>query len=184
MAALGWLFTAGGLLLVWCGWTSRNPVQAVADVLTDRPLSERQSGRQRSSATAPASSTAARAVVGAGGGTGAQVAAQTAYDAGFRGNALVVAVAIAGAESGWRADASNSTGNEPAGSVDRGMWQLNSHWHSEVSDECAYAPRCAAKAVYRISAAGLDWSQWVTYTSGAYSSHLPAAQAAVHAVTA
>ena len=39
--------------------------------------------------------------------------AQYAYNAGFRGDGLVNAIAIAGAESSYRTDATNTTGNTP-----------------------------------------------------------------------
>lgn len=55
--------------------------------------------------------------------------AQAAYGAGFRGGALVNAVAVAGAESGFVLGAVN---NNPNGTVDRGLWQINSI-HSEYN---------------------------------------------------
>lgn len=86
--------------------------------------------------------------------------------AGFRGDGLQMAYAIVMAESGGRANASNSTGNSHG--VDRGIFQINSYWHSEVSDAAAYDPLRAAKAAYRISKGGTDWHEWATYGNGAY----------------
>ena len=35
-------------------------------------------------------------------------------------------------------------------SIDRGLWQINSYWHSEVSPSCAYDYKCATKESIRI----------------------------------
>ena len=42
-------------------------------------------------------------------------------------------------------NAKNTEGNSPARSVDRGLWQINSYHHSEVSDECAFDVRCSTE---------------------------------------
>src|SRR4051812_14614922 len=104
--------------------------------------------------------------------------AQLAQQAGFAGNDWVVSVAVAEAESaGWtRARLINTDC-----SVDRGLWQINSFWHSEVSDSCAFSPSCAANATHTIWAAR-GWPEWVTYTNGAYQAHMAEAQAAVNQV--
>jgi lysozyme-like protein/carbohydrate binding protein with CBM5/12 domain len=83
--------------------------------------------------------------------------AQTAKNNGFTGNGLVVS------------DCSR----------DRGLWQINSYWHSEVSDAQAFDPNGAAQAAYRISSSGNDWTPWTTYTNGAYQQHMAEAQQAV-----
>ncbi len=46
-------------------------------------------------------------------------------------------------------DLEANAGNHPADSVDRGLFAINSYWHSEVSDECAFDPACAAR-----------WTMW------------------------
>jgi murein DD-endopeptidase MepM/ murein hydrolase activator NlpD len=94
---------------------------------------------------------------------------QYALQAGFSGSALSVAVAIAQAESGFNTVA---RGVNSDGSVDRGLWQINSRWHSEISDSQAYSPAGAAQAAYKISSFGLNFSPWSTYTSGAYKQYL------------
>ena len=113
--------------------------------------------------------------------TATQVA-QYAYNAGFRGDGLIYAIAIAGAESGYRTDATNTVRNSPP-STDRGLWQLNSYWHPEVSDTCAFDPACSAQAVYKTSSSGTSWTQWTTWNNGAYKSRLSEAQAAAAAVS-
>jgi hypothetical protein len=92
--------------------------------------------------------------------------------AGFSGRALAEAAAVAEAESGRNAHASNSTGNTPATSVDRGLFQINSFWHPEVSDECAYDATCAARAAHRISGGGASWGQWVAASTPRYEASL------------
>jgi hypothetical protein len=105
--------------------------------------------------------------------------AQLAQQAGFTGNDWTVSVAIAEAESaGW----THATLVDSDCSVDRGLWQINSYWHSEVTDSCAFTPSCAAQATHTIWANG-GWSQWTTYTNGAYLAHMSEAQAAVNQVS-
>lgn len=96
-----------------------------------------------------------------------------AYRAGFRGQGLVTAVAVSGAETGGSFDADlnsppNHTSGPDNGSIDRGLWQLNSYWHREVSNADAHDPDAAARAAYRISNGGTNWRAWSTYNSGAY----------------
>lgn len=107
----------------------------------------------------------------------AQVA-QIAYNAGFRGDGLVNAIAIGWAESSFIPDNVNTTGNYPVGSRDRGIWQINSAAHPEVSDSCAFDPVCAAGQTYRISNGGTNWSPWTTYGGTRYNEYLPTARTA------
>jgi len=119
--------------------------------------------------------------VGAGGAIGLAVAAA---QAGFTGQALRLAIAVGLAESGGNPTARNlnpPTPGCPHGSTDRGAWQLNNCYHPEVSDACADDLACAAVTTYRISAGGSDWSEWTTYTSGAYQARLAAADQALAA---
>jgi len=94
---------------------------------------------------------------------------QVAAEAGFAGYGRSVAVAIAGAESGGRPDAVGD------GGTSFGLWQIHVTAHPDVSRECALDPPCAARATFRISRAGTDWTAWTTYTSGAYLAFMPAA---------
>jgi chitodextrinase len=104
--------------------------------------------------------------------------AQLAQQAGFSGNDWVISVAVAEAESsGWtRARLINTDC-----SVDRGLWQINSYWHGEVSDACAFDPACNAQGTHTIWSNG-GWGQWTTYNNGAYQAHMAEAQAAVNQV--
>lgn len=48
------------------------------------------------------------------------------------------------------------------GSVDRGLWQINSYWHREVSDECAFDVFCSSVwAMTYIKAHGAN--EWACY---------------------
>ncbi|SDY98151.1 hypothetical protein SAMN05421504_108111 [Amycolatopsis xylanica] len=105
--------------------------------------------------------------------------AQYARNAGLRGNGLVISIAVALAESqGWtRAVLINTDCSR-----DRGVWQINSYWHSEVSDTQAFNPASAATATYTISSGGSNWTPWVTYNNGAYQQYLARARTAAAAV--
>jgi len=98
--------------------------------------------------------------------TDAEIAA-ICTSAGFSGHGCTTAIAIALAESGGDPLATNTVGNVPP-STDRGLFQINSHYHPEVTDDVAFNPTLAAKAVYLISYSGTDWSQWTTYQVGVY----------------
>jgi hypothetical protein len=98
------------------------------------------------------------------------------------GSKLAMAGAIAAAESSLKPGESSTNGPTsgcPSGSVDRGLWQVNSCYHSEVSASCAYDPSCNAKAMAKISSDGSNWSPWSTYKNGAYKKYLSEAQKAM-----
>jgi hypothetical protein len=108
--------------------------------------------------------------------------AQVGSRAGFRGGALVTAVAVALAESGCNPGAAGRNGPTsgcPNGSLDRGLWQINDCYHRDVTDACAYDAQCNANAAYRISSQGTNWNPWTTFRTGAYRAHIAEAQAAV-----
>ncbi len=81
--------------------------------------------------------------------------ARHAYDAGFRGDGLTTAVAVALAESGGAHYGDNSFG----------LWQVN------------------AEAANAISKDGTDFTPWVAYTNGSYRQFLDEARGAAKAVT-
>ncbi len=93
---------------------------------------------------------------------------------GLRGQGISTSVAVALAESGGRADASNTNSN---GSIDRGLWQINSV-HGKLS---TFNVAGNADAMAKISQRGRKWTDWVTYNTGAYRSFMGrAATAAGH----
>lgn len=98
------------------------------------------------------------------------LARQYASQAGFIGNSLDTIVAIAQAESSLNTSAQHTNSD---GSIDRGILQINSRYHSEVSDSCAYDATCAFGQGYRISNKGTNFHPWATYTSGAYLRYMP-----------
>lgn len=80
------------------------------------------------------------------------------------------------AESGGRRFARHVVGGEggrAAGSVDRGLSQINSYWHPEVSNACAYDTYCNLQQFWRISSHGRNFRPWSTYNNGAYRRFLP-----------
>ena len=124
----------------------------------------------------------AMAAADASSSAAADLCAKVASRAGFSGDRLVTAVAVGMGESSCRPDAYLSNGPTkgcPNGSVDRGLWQINSCWHPSVSKSCAYDAQCNANAAYRISSGGANWKPWVAYTNGRYENYLDEARAAV-----
>lgn len=76
-----------------------------------------------------------------------------------------IAAAVALAESSGNPSAINYNSN---GSVDRGLWQINSIHGAQSTFDITNN----AKAAIAISKNGTDWSPWVTYTSGAWRKYL------------
>jgi hypothetical protein len=106
-------------------------------------------------------------------------------------NDLVVASAICVAESGGQPTVyyCNPTGKDgyypPAscpGMYDRGLWQIDNRAWTSITDTCAFTAKCNADGAYTISQRGASFSPWATYTSGAYSNYLTAAQSAIRAL--
>lgn len=100
------------------------------------------------------------------------------------GDRLALAVAIAQAESGLRPKAFlvNKTRSGTYNGTDRGLWQINSKYHPNVSDECAYSPSCNARAMARISVNGTKWTPWWTFKNGKHRPFMSDARAAAAAV--
>lgn len=105
-----------------------------------------------------------------------QVAA-LAYRAGFRGQSLVMAVAIAGAESTFDPAAVNTATH------DYGLWQVNVPAHPEYDPARLLDPWYNAQAAWKISAGGTTWLPWTAYKRGRHREYLGQAQAAADAVT-
>jgi hypothetical protein len=81
--------------------------------------------------------------------------------AGWPAARIPAGLGIVNAESHGDATARN-TNTDKYKSVDRGGWQMNSHWHPEVTDKCADDPVCSSRHALRISKGGRDFSQWST----------------------
>jgi len=135
--------------------------------------------------------------------TNAQVCGAVAAKGGFSYNTyistnagsypmIVVAVAVALAESGcqyniYLCNPSLVAGYYPpvscpagTGSYDRGLWQINSYYHGEVSDACAFQVQCNTAAAFLLSSKGRNWSAWTAYNSGAWASYISLAEQSVY----
>lgn len=109
--------------------------------------------------------------------------ALNAYNAGFRGDALRNAVAIAFPESGLRPGALNDRGE-----LSHGLWQINMDPAYGASRRKAfgiqdnaqlYDPATNAAAAFNVSGGGKNFNPWTTYTSGKYKPFLDDADAAI-----
>jgi hypothetical protein len=95
--------------------------------------------------------------------------AQLAANAGFSGNDLLIAVAIALAESGG--DPSALGDKTIGGSV--GLWQIYVPKHPEFTGWNLYDPQTNANAAFRVyQAAHNTFTPWATYGNGMYMSYL------------
>lgn len=108
---------------------------------------------------------------------GYDLAATVAYNAGFRGNSLILAIAIAKAESDCMADMLGDINleNEKWGpSV--GLWQirsLNNPYQYNGIDQLRiknklFEPQYNASTAFLISKKGADFNPWSAYTNGSY----------------
>lgn len=95
--------------------------------------------------------------------------ASVAAQAGFKGSALTIAVAVALAESSGRTDVVNSIGAT-------GLWQILQSAHPQWTIQQLKDPHTNARAAYIISSGGKNWKPWVAYTSGSYRKFLDRAR--------
>jgi hypothetical protein len=96
------------------------------------------------------------------------------------GERIAVAVAVAKAESGFRATITNTEGNTHG--IDRGLFQINSYWHSEVSAACALSASCNTRAAVRISKTATVWTEWWTWKNGKHIPFMTSSRAAQRSV--
>ncbi len=108
--------------------------------------------------------------------TGQEVAFY-AVGAGLTSDAATIAVAVARAESGWRAAAIGDSG------ASIGLWQIHMPSHPRYSKETLLDPRKNAAAMYQISNGGRSWEPWTTYRNGSYLAYMTEAAAAVAEVS-
>ena len=121
-----------------------------------------------------------------------QQIAQYAYNAGFRGDGLSTAVAVAMAESSGDPTQLGDVSLENATyGPSVGLWQIRSvnPGHGNATEQAqrnAQAnldPATNAADAYAISKQGTNFQPWSTYTGGAYRKYLPQAQTAAQSVT-
>lgn len=102
--------------------------------------------------------------------------ATVANSAGFTGDSLVKATAIALAESSGRTDVVNSIGCV-------GLWQIYQKVHVKAhphwTTEWLKNPQNNANAAFILSNGGKNWIPWEVYTNGMYLMHMEAARQAV-----
>ncbi len=108
-----------------------------------------------------------------------QIAA-AAQSAGFSGNHLAVAIAVALAESGGDPTATNKNNN---GSTDYGLWQINSV-HAALLRQGSWSnPADNARMAYAVyKQAGSSFSPWVAYKNGTYLAFMARAAVAMRFV--
>lgn len=105
-----------------------------------------------------------------------------AQTAGFTGDDLVTAVAIALAESSGNPEAHGDLSLPGSGSY--GLWQIYAHAHPEFGPDFTklFDPQTNANAAYSVyQAAGSSFAPWSTFKNGAYSAYLQNASDAVSA---
>lgn len=93
-----------------------------------------------------------------------------AAQAGFTGDMLVTATAVALAESQGSTTAYNpeTAAGTPYGSGSRGLWQIYGYAHPNYNNNTLYDPLTNARAAFAISSSGHNFSPWSTYMNGAY----------------
>lgn len=112
---------------------------------------------------------------------------QALHSRGFRGKALSTAFAVALAESGGRANATNATN-------DHGLFQINmadnlgkerlaKTWKNSFGSSFKlkglkdlYNPTINTDVAYHMTKGGKDWSSWVTYNNGRFTNFLDDAE--------
>jgi len=110
--------------------------------------------------------------------------ARVARKAGFRGEDLATAVAIAYAESGGDARAYNpeTAAGTPPGEGSYGLWQIYLKAHPEFKGLDLFDPQTNANTAFRVyQQAGNSFRPWSTFKSGTFSAHLLRAQQEVSA---
>lgn len=109
--------------------------------------------------------------------------ATVAQNAGFSGDDLVTAVAIALAESGGNPSAYNpeTAAGTPKGQGSYGLWQIYRKAHPEFATWDLNDPQTNANAAFSVYSAAGGFSPWSTWNNGAYVAKLDDAQSAVSA---
>lgn len=114
--------------------------------------------------------------------------ARHASEAGFRGDALTTAVAVALAESGGRVRAHNDTPPDDS----YGLWQINMYGalgpdrrraYDLESNRELFDPATNADVAFEISGDGRSFGPWSAYRNGMYRQFLDEARRAARAVT-
>lgn len=112
---------------------------------------------------------------------------QAAFNAGIRGNALVNAIAIAAAESGFWLEAHCSDCVVGVSENSCGLWQINRNAHPEYDEMLLLTSALYnAQATYDIAGwdfvNGGNWTPWSTFLYGQFTNHLTIARNAAQSV--
>src|SRR5262245_34696002 len=94
-----------------------------------------------------------------------------AKNAGFMGADLIIAIAVALAESGGDPNALGDIDIPVPGSASFGLWQINSYWHPEAGPDfnLLFDPAVNAAAAFSVYVqAGHSFTPWTTFKNGAY----------------
>ena len=106
-----------------------------------------------------------------------------AFQAGFRDTDLIIAVAVALAESGGHIMAYNpeTKANTPQGRGSYGLWQIYRKAHPEFDSWDLYDPQKNAEAAFSVyQGAGRSFHPWSTFTANVYENFLGVANDAVN----
>lgn len=111
---------------------------------------------------------------------------QYAASAGFQGNDLATAVAIAMAESSGNPGAIGDSTLAPTNGPSYGLWQINigSKANPQYASQNLFDPQTNANAAYALYSAAGGFGPWSTYTNGAYAAYLSQAVGASPAAAA
>lgn len=99
-----------------------------------------------------------------------------AKNAGVSGQNIAIATAIALAESGGNPQATSPVNSN--GTVDKGLWQINSVHTALISGHDVYDPAQNAAMMFSLSNGGTKWTAWSTYKNGAYLRYMAQASGA------
>jgi hypothetical protein len=102
-----------------------------------------------------------------------------ALKAGFRGQQAAIAVAVSNAENG--SGDSNAINRNSNGSVDVGLWQINS---SNADPGAMKDPQANANEAFRLANNGRGWDNWTQFRNKKYLIFMIPAAAAVLAAQA
>lgn len=108
--------------------------------------------------------------------TPAGVLAVAARNAGLPSDKIVEAVAIAGAESGFRLGAEKVDWVESS----YGPWQVNRDAHPQYTVDELKTADGAARAMVEISGNGDNFRPWTAWAIGSYRNHLAEAESVAH----
>lgn len=123
---------------------------------------------------------------GTGRGMGGDQVARVAYNAGFRGQNLIKAVAVSEAESGFNPSIQGDVGIQDAKwGPSIGLWQIRSLKAQKGTGQERDAsrlmdPQFNAGSAFSIAHGGTSFGAWSAYNSGAYLKYMQEAQADAH----